>query len=56
MQVHNYFNILIALFDFLGGRRVLYNKVQWSPVNLVTNRPQKYGCINRVAVLMGLFE
>ena len=29
-------NILIALFDFLDGRCVLYNKVKWNPVNLVT--------------------
>ena len=30
-------------------------EVQWSPVNLVTNGPQKYGRINTATVLQGFF-
>ena len=30
--------------------------IQWKPVNSVTNGPQKYGCINGVAILKDFFE
>ena len=29
--------------------------LQWNLVNLVTNGPQKYGCINGVAILKDFF-
>ena len=28
-------------------------KIQWNPVDTVTNGPKKIGCINRVAILLG---
>lgn len=30
--------------------------IQWNPVNSVTNGPQKYGCINGVAILKDFFK
>lgn len=34
----------------------LFISDQWNPIDLVTNRPQKSGCINGVAIYEGFFE
>jgi len=54
--------IMIIIYTKVVYRRIRNydnNKlieIQWNPVNLVMNRPQKSGCINRVGVLKWLFK
>ena len=47
--------LLTGLYINVYGH-LRFIRLQWNPVNLVTNEPPKSGRINEVAVLKGFFK